>query len=339
MSLVTKPRRGFTLVELLVVIAIIGTLMGLLLPAVQSAREAGRRNTCMNNVNQLGKAVLLHDSQFSFIPGWRNTHPNPAINVNVPGNVAPSWPISLMPMLERRDVYSTWESAVAPGQVSAPALSPFISIFSCPTSPADNPTAPALAYAGNGGTRAVTSTAPHSQIKGDGVMFDTTGIPPLYTAARTNMDVISSKDGTSSTLLFSEKCGSLAGQRSWNAVVAANAIAITQLAITPANLVDIPIFGIASDAAAIEYKVINSVSEPTTENPSYQIHPSSNHPGGVVAGFCDGHTKFLRDNISPVVYAHLLSSDSTWQGTGYATNSVRMRGWLKGPYNLSESDY
>ena len=66
--------RGFTLVELLVVIAIIGTLVGLLLPAVQSAREAGRRNSCLNNQNQLGKSVIAFDGQKKCTPGWRNDH-------------------------------------------------------------------------------------------------------------------------------------------------------------------------------------------------------------------------------------------------------------------------
>jgi len=71
--LVTKSRSGFTLVELLVVIAIIGTLVGLLLPAVQVARESARRSACGNSLRQLALAVSNYEN-------GRQCFPSAAIN-------------------------------------------------------------------------------------------------------------------------------------------------------------------------------------------------------------------------------------------------------------------
>ena len=95
-------RAAFTLVELLVVITIIGMLTALLLPAVQAARESGRRATCNNNQHQLSIAMQNFESSRRFFPGYIN---------NVGNNpYAISWLVTLFPYLDRRDVYDIWAS-------------------------------------------------------------------------------------------------------------------------------------------------------------------------------------------------------------------------------------
>ena len=182
-----SSRRGFTLVELLVVITIIAVLMGLLLPAIQGVREGARRTVCQNNQYQLAFAGIRHADQNGFVPGWRNT-----VRLTIGGTASHSWPILLLPFIERTDI---WRQVSSGGSPSA-----FVSLFVCPSSPTDTQTEPWIAYAGNVGPD-VNNNRGNSR-RFEGVMLDTT-----VTTGRVGMDDIASADGTAFTLLLSEKCG------------------------------------------------------------------------------------------------------------------------------------
>ncbi|MEX0978887.1 MAG: DUF1559 domain-containing protein, partial [Pirellulales bacterium] len=131
-----RPRtaRGFTLVELLVVITIIGMLVSLLLPAIQAAREAGRRNTCMNNMKNCGLALMQISETRRGFPGYSNPIPKTGVTNPFSG----SWVIPILPNLERNDLYQNWMNPALPMDLTVSSVSrqqyiSLLNVLVCPS--------------------------------------------------------------------------------------------------------------------------------------------------------------------------------------------------------------
>ena len=124
MSRQSNQSLGFTLVELLVVIAIIGTLVALLLPAIQAARESARRTQCTNNLKQIALATqMYHDNKKKFPPG--------RIGVD---EFTTSWAFNMLQYLEGGNVFQTWKRNVAPfEEENAPAMRTPVETYYCPS--------------------------------------------------------------------------------------------------------------------------------------------------------------------------------------------------------------
>ncbi len=129
-------RPAFTLVELLVVITIIGILIALLLPAVQSAREAARRTQCSNNLKQLGLAGISFESASGFFPpdgwGWAWIgDPDRGRDWKQPGG----WVYNLTPFLEQQALHDlqSGKTGAARAQAASQMLSTPLSVISCAT--------------------------------------------------------------------------------------------------------------------------------------------------------------------------------------------------------------
>lgn len=319
-----SPRRAFTLVELLVVIAIIGVLVALLLPAVQSAREAARRMQCQNNLKQIGLASHnFHD-----------------INGEMPramkAETGLSWHVYILPYIEQQALYNNFDTTTVnnnhnAGQRNNPHGLQIINAYLCascplkrqPMNPPNHTNGPSDLIPSNTGTPAAIThyygvNGPRGAVgTGSGTGGGTGGgqsTYPVGTATHEGVPAATSgifqrdgvirmariTDGLSNTLMVAEMSwlAPLYGTRyrSWTrggdeyaGVVAGR-----------------PAYYVSGRNVT---NPINGIQRANLVAPYNDMPFGSMHPGGMNGCLGDGSVRFLNQNLSMATYRALASRD------------------------------
>ena len=148
-----SSRRGFTLIELLVVISIIATLMALILPAIQQAREAGRRTQCQNNLKNITLAAISFAEAHRGVLPSSGTYPGSDSDANGTLDTiraGHSWVVDLLPYIDAVAVYEQWNFGVAFTGNSQMGQKNF-EVLSCPNDRTSVGTPGGLSYVANCG--------------------------------------------------------------------------------------------------------------------------------------------------------------------------------------------
>ena len=325
---VASGRHGFTLVELLVVIAIIGVLVGLLLPAVQQVREAGRRNSCANNLKQFGLAFHnYHDAKRALPYGFRLEY---GANFNTDLRYGWGWAAYLLPHLEQNNIYealdvanSATSAALTQTDTRVPGAGSQLSVFLCPSSEREPFTTEAAMsnYVAMAGVSDVKTdpTAPPTFIyaRGNGDLTRPDNGSCFFWNSTVRFKDVT--DGLSSTILVGEralyladfvtggrakcKAGKWAGVRTISSVTTVNSSRSNQSTRVQA------VFGYTG--YGLNTTVMRRVAG-DLEQTECTLGFNSNHPGGVEFLFADGSVRFLQDSIdcNPITG---LVPDSTFE--------------------------
>lgn len=340
-------RKGFTIVELLVVIAIIGVLVGLLLPAVQMAREAARRAQCANNIRQIALATVNFESTKKQYPGFQEAFGTAGSTFK-----AGTWVVSILGSLEQQNLRDVWDDSSENGNwanvttdpTQLERFYPKISLLRCPSfsKPAYMDGSPRSNYVCNAGfwldrsdSGLVTALYPGrpdadsmcslTQRKENGVFINK--LPGSFGCPQEKISSSDIYDGLSTTLGYSENLQA----DSWRYINNINDSARYHVGMVwlyrlsdPSKTTKTPTRPADLVQPANRINGLRETIAPDPLAPNYLTfpfqefaRPSSNHPGVVMAAMLDGSVIKLNENVEYHVYQALMTpktrqSDAPW---------------------------